>query len=138
MNAALDAVDDASFAERVLGSQLPALVLFSAVACQPCRMIERWLPAVGRELGGRLTIVRCPVEHSPQVIHRYHITSVPTLLLFSAGAPVAEHVGLWPVPAIRDWLQDALRQIEGTCGCPGGPRTRRGFWRRFFNSEAEA
>ncbi len=113
MITSLDAVDDAAFPERVLGSRRPVLVLFSASNCPPCRMMTRWLPALAREFSGQIEIVRCPVEMSAQTRRQYCIKSTPTLLLFSSGKPIAEHIGLWPVPAIRDWLHAALESETG-------------------------
>lgn len=71
-------------------------------------MMTRWLPALAREFSGQIEIVRCPVETSLQTTRQYCIKSTPTLLLFSSAEPIGEHIGLWPVPAIRDWLRVAL------------------------------
>jgi thioredoxin len=118
----LEAVDDVSFSRRVLNGEQPTLVLFTAPDCLPCRLLVHWLPALARELEGRIALLRCAVESSPQTASRYGVVSAPTLLVFDNGELRGTHVGLWPLPSIRDWLHAVLperRKMLCTRGIQG-------------------
>jgi thioredoxin len=86
---------DSSFATDVLASPTPVLVDFTADWCPPCRVMEPVL----RELAAdrpELKIVAVDVEASQLTAARHEVLSMPTFILFRAGAPVLRLVGSRP------------------------------------------
>lgn len=114
-NPGLATVDDRSFHSLVLECRRPTLVLFTAPDCLPCRMMARWLPALAREFDGALDVLCCSVEAGPLTARRYRIDTAPTLVLFNGGVPLATHSGLWPLPAISDWVRALLSDVRVRC-----------------------
>ena len=96
--------DDRSFDEQVLGSDLPVLVDFWAPWCAPCRLVGGLLEELGPEYAGRVRIVKCNVDQSPETARRFAITSIPTMILFRDGRPVEQKVGALPLNPMREWL----------------------------------
>jgi thioredoxin 1 len=93
-HANVTAVDDTSFDEEVLASDLPVLVDFGATWCAPCRALA---PIVGRladESAGRFKVVMLDADESPAVAKRYGVRAMPTLLVFRKGEKVASHLGV--------------------------------------------
>ena len=80
-------VTDASFADEVLGSELPVAVDFWAPWCKPCEALEPVLAALEAEQGGRLRVARVDVDRNPAVASRYGVLSLPTTILFAGGEP---------------------------------------------------
>ena len=80
-------VTDASFADEVLGSELPVAVDFWAPWCKPCEALEPVLAALEEQYAGRLRVARVDVDANPGVASRYHVLSLPTTILFAGGAP---------------------------------------------------
>ncbi|HEX4025835.1 MAG TPA: thioredoxin [Steroidobacteraceae bacterium] len=86
-------VTDHSFPGEVLQSAKPVLVDYWAEWCGPCRMIGPILDASAAQYADRLTIAKLNVDESPATAARYRVRSIPTLMLFKDGQPVATHVG---------------------------------------------
>src|SRR5262245_34223859 len=86
-------VSDATFAADVLDSEVPVLVDFWAAWCGPCKMIAPLVDDAVASYAGRLKVVKVNVDESPATPSRYHVRSIPTLMVFAGGAPVATHVG---------------------------------------------
>ena len=86
-------VDDASFKERVLGSQVPVLVDFYADWCGPCKMLAPLLEEIA-SANQNARVVKVNVDESPELAARYQISSIPSLKVFKGGRVVAQHVGL--------------------------------------------
>jgi thioredoxin 1 len=87
---------DAAFDEDVLRAEGPVLVDFTAPWCRPCRAIEPFLADLERAYEGRLRLVRIDVDENLAVPGRYGVLSLPTVIVFLAGAPVETILGLQP------------------------------------------
>jgi thioredoxin 1 len=96
-------VDETDFAERVLESGVPVLVDFYADWCMPCRMLGPVLDELARETPGA-KIVKVNVDESPRLAAKYSVSSIPFLVLFKDGRPVARHLGLANKSALRTLL----------------------------------
>ena len=86
-------VDEASFEEKVLNSQVPVLVDFYADWCGPCKELAPLLEEIASE-NPNTKFVKVNVDESPGLASRYEISSIPNLNLFKSGKVVAKHIGL--------------------------------------------
>src|SRR5262245_1793816 len=93
MTAAISNVTDMNFGEQVLASQVPVLVDYWAEWCAPCRMIAPMLDESASSYAGMLNVAKINIDDNPQVPSRYHVRSLPTLMLFKGGQPIATKVG---------------------------------------------
>ncbi|MFF5231751.1 thioredoxin [Dactylosporangium sp. NPDC000521] len=97
-------VTDATFAEEVLGSELPVLVDFWAEWCPPCHRLSPVLEELAREYEGRARIVKIDSDANPETVRAYGVLSMPTLSLFRGGELVSQVVGARPKSQLRAQL----------------------------------
>ena len=88
-----DQVTDATFESVVLKSDLPVLLDFWAPWCGPCKMIAPALDDLASTYAGRAKIVKVDVDQNQATAMRYHVRSIPMLLLFKGGQVQATQIG---------------------------------------------
>ena len=105
---ATKAVTDASFAADVLQSDKPVLVDFWAEWCGPCKMIGPSLEEISEELVDKVSIVKMDIMESTDTPAKFGVQSIPLMVLFKNGAPVAQKLGAAPKSQLKAWLESEL------------------------------
>jgi thioredoxin 1 len=77
-------------------SQVPVLVDFWADWCAPCKAMEPMLEEICGLLGEKVQLLKVNVDEARQIAIRYHVQSLPTLLVFNHGRPVDSITGVPP------------------------------------------
>ena len=84
---------DADFTQQVLESDVPVLVDFWAPWCGPCRMIAPSLDQLATEYAGKAKVVKVDIDQNQATALKYHVRSIPMLLVFKNGQVEATQVG---------------------------------------------
>ena len=101
-------VTDADFDREVLQSSEPVLVDFWAEWCGPCKMIAPALDELAETYAGRAKIVKLNVDHNRASAMKYHVRSIPMLLLFKGGQIQATQIGAVGKSQIAQLIDKAL------------------------------
>jgi len=81
-------ISETAFTPEVLQSDLPVLVDFTAVWCQPCKQLDPIVKQLADEWQGRVKFIKLDVDDNPNIAMTYQVMSVPTLMLFIGGKPI--------------------------------------------------
>jgi thioredoxin 2 len=101
-------VTDATFSTQAERSPLPILLDLWAPWCGPCRALAPVIEELARDLAGRVKVVKLNVDENPATAARFHVQSVPTLLVLRDGKELARIVGALPKAEIVRRLERAL------------------------------
>lgn len=101
-------VTESNFTNEVLQSDTPVLVDFWAEWCGPCKMIAPLVDQIATEYGEKIRVGKLDADENQDVLIRYGIMSIPTLVLFKGGEPVVRITGFQPKDRITNQLKPHL------------------------------
>jgi thioredoxin 1 len=99
---------DADFDSAVLQSDGPVLVDFWAQWCGPCKMIAPALDELAEAYDGKVKIAKVNVDHNRSTAMKYHVRSIPMLLLFKDGQVQATQIGAVGKAQLSQMIDKAL------------------------------
>jgi len=99
-------ITDANFEQEVLKSDQLVLVDFWAEWCGPCRQMSPTIDEVAQEMEGSVKVFKMNIDKSKETAAKYGIRSIPTLMIFKAGASFSTKVGASPKGVIIDWIKE--------------------------------
>ncbi len=97
-----------NFEQQVLMSDKPVLVDFWAPWCGPCRMIAPVIDELSTRLVDSVVVGKVNVDENPSIASKYGVMSIPTLILFKNGVPIAKQVGAASLEMLEDFVQKAI------------------------------
>ena len=86
-------LEDGTFDNEVLKSDIPVLVDFWAVWCGPCKAIAPVVEQIAKDFKGKVKVAKMDIDHNQQVAQKFNIRSIPTLLVFKGGKVVDTVIG---------------------------------------------
>jgi thioredoxin 1 len=87
-------LNEQTFDQQVLNADKPIVVDFWADWCGPCKMLAPSLEEIAGDHHGRALIAKVNIDENPELVTRYQIQSIPTLLYFSGGELRDRSVGV--------------------------------------------
>lgn len=94
--------------EEVLASQLPVVIDFWAEWCGPCRMIAPVVDELAAEYEGKVLIGKCDVEDNDEIVARYGVRNIPTIVFIKDGQTVDKQVGAVSKEVLKAKIENLL------------------------------
>ena len=94
--------------DKLIQSSKPVLVDFYAEWCGPCKMMKPRLLDVAERIGDQAKIVKVDIDIEKELAERFHIQSVPTLIIFKDGKQRWRQSGIISANALTTVLKNYL------------------------------
>ena len=79
--------------EELLASEQPLVIDFWAEWCGPCRTIAPIVEELAEEYAGKVNIGKCDIEENDDIVMKYAVRNVPTIVFVKDGQLVDRQVG---------------------------------------------
>jgi thioredoxin 1 len=94
--------------DKLIQSSKPVLVDFYAEWCGPCKIMKPRLLDVAERIGDQAKIVEVDIDIEKELAERFHIQSVPTLIIFKDGKQRWRQSGIISANALTTVLKNYL------------------------------
>lgn len=99
--------------DKIIWRDALTFVDFFATWCGPCRMLEPVIDEFQKQMNGRVDVYRVDIDDRDlaEIVHRYDILSVPTLMFFRRGEVLWRQSGRVSYEQLKNVLEE-LEQNE--------------------------
>ena len=101
-------ISDADFEKKVIVSKKPVLLDFWAPWCVPCKMVAPIVEKLSKKYDGKMEFYKINIDENPRTPARYHVMSIPSLMLFKNGEVVDTVVGAVPERSLVSRIDEVL------------------------------
>ncbi|MEA3447681.1 MAG: thioredoxin [Bacteroidota bacterium] len=85
-----------NFEELVVKSDKPVVIDLWAEWCGPCRILTPIMKEMDTEYDGKAIIGKVDVDSNPEIVAKYGVRNIPTVLFVKDGELVDKQVGAVP------------------------------------------
>ena len=100
--------------QKVVNSENPVVVNFSAVRCGFCRALEPLYSKLSEQYSGKLDFLRLMVDdpQNNEVLLHASVEGTPTLKFYCRAREVGEHIGYSIEPVLKQKIDSMLTDMD--------------------------
>lgn len=99
----MEKIYEEEFQQRVLSAEHPVVVDFYADWCGPCKMLSPILEQLERD-NDDFEFFKVNVDENGDLAARYHVFTIPNVVVFKGGRAVTQSIGLKPADELQKML----------------------------------
>ena len=103
----MEQINKEKFDELLKGDK-PVVCDFFATWCGPCKMLAPVMEEVSKEFEDKAVFVKVDIDENMELSTRYGIMSIPLVVIFKDGEPVAKSLGYTTVEETKEFLESNL------------------------------
>lgn len=104
----VQAIQQADFESKVQKSSLPVILDFGAEWCGPCKRLAPIVDDLAAEYTGKVVFYSIDADSSAELVGRFQVMSLPTIVVIKGGREVARTVGLQSKDKLADLIKPHL------------------------------
>mgnify|MGYP001223573692 FL=1 len=101
-----------NFDKETLKNKTPTIIDFWADWCIPCKMLSPILNELAKFYGKRIMFAKVNTEKEPELVAKFAIEGIPTLLVMDKGEVIDRIVGFAPKDIMKKKIDDILLKIK--------------------------
>ena len=89
-----------------------SIVEFKARWCTPCKLQKPVLELLAVKYEDQLEVFTCDIDEEHQLVNRFNIFSVPTMLFFQNGRLVSRVIGYKSLSILENVIKNLLNPVD--------------------------
>lgn len=88
----MNELTDQTFNIEINKSEIPIIIDFYTEWCGPCKLISPMVEEIAKEYKDKVIVLKANADNCPNLIQKYNIMSVPTLLYLNKNKEVVDQI----------------------------------------------
>lgn len=101
-------VNNENLEEEIINSKVLVVADFWAPWCGPCRKLGPVLEGIEESFEGKIKLVKINADENLEIMKKFSVSGLPSILVFKNGEAVERMVGLIPKSSILSNIEKHL------------------------------